>query len=120
MRQSHNNHHLNWNKTWWERDQFSRRIRQHPGMIIRLPIKLHDELHHEIPPAMPPHRTLGIVALGHLNGLESADPLKVVTWHTDFLWHLAEADSRLGHEALKQAEHLERQIGFLGLRYGEA
>jgi hypothetical protein len=86
-------------------------------MIIRLPIKLHDELHHEIKPVTPPYRTLGIVALGHLNGLESADPLRVVTWHADFLWSLAEADTRMGHEALKQAEHLEKQIEFLGLRH---
>ena len=116
MTPSHNNHHFRWNRAWWESEHYARRIRQFGGMILRLPIVPHNELHEEIPPIKPPYRNLGLIELNHLHSLETVDPLVVIPWHADFLWQLAEEDSRIGHEAFKQADHLEQQIAFLGLR----
>lgn len=116
MEKGYNRHHLNWCKNAWYRDGIAKRIREHPGMIIPLPIQLHRELHQEIKPILPPKRMLGTVALSHLHGVGSTDPGFVIPLQADYLWHIAELDTELGHEAFKYADHLEQQISFLGLR----
>lgn len=115
-RLTENNHHLNWCKNDWYRNPIAKRIREHPGMIIRLPIQLHNELHSEIQPIKPMSRELGVIALAHLHALDSDDAPFVVPIQADYLWYMAEADTQLGHEAFKYADHLEQQLAFLGLR----
>jgi hypothetical protein len=107
---------MNWEKRYWMQDGIARRIREHPGMIIRLPISLHNELHQEIRPIVPMSRGLGVIALSHLHSLDSDDARYVAPIQADYLWYMAEADTQLGHEAFKYADHLEQQISFLDLR----
>lgn len=117
MKTNINKHHLCFERKAWEREQFSRKIRQHPGMIIPLYIPTHNALHREIGPIQPPYRTLGLVALAHLYSLDSTDPYYVIPTQADYLWSLTEKENgQLGDEAYKYAIHLEDQIQFLGLR----
>lgn len=116
MEKGWNKHHTSWCKNQWYKDGVSKRIREHPGMIIPLPIPLHNELHREIRPIAPPIRDLGLVALSHLQALGSTDPKFVLPLQADYLWYIAEADTQIGHEAFKYADHLEQQLAFLGLR----
>lgn len=111
-----NRHHMNWEKRHWMRDGIAKRIREHPGMIIKLPIQQHNELHREIRPLMPMSRELGVIALAHLHALDSDDAHFTAPIQADYLWYMAEADTQLGHEAFKYADHLEQQIAFIGLR----
>lgn len=112
-RLTENRHHTQWEKRQWWRDSVTRRMREHPGMIIKLPIDVHNELHQEIRPIAPPHHTLGLIALAHLRAIDSIDPYIVIPKQTDYLWRLADRDSQVGHEAFKYADHLEQQIAFL-------
>lgn len=116
MKDNINKHHVNWNRSWWESHHMSQRIRNHPGMIIPLPIALHNELHHEIPPIRPPHPILAKLALSKLISTPAIEPVYVIPAQADYLWRLAEEDSLTGDEAYVQARHLEDQIEFLNLR----
>jgi hypothetical protein len=120
MEKGYNKHHLNWCRSQWYRDGISKRIREHPGMIIPMRIEDHNALHKEIQPIKPPFRDLGVIALAHLHALDSTDPKFVIPLQADYLWYMAEADTQLGHEAFKYADHLEQQIAFIGLRRARA
>ncbi len=111
-----NRHHMAWCKNAWYKEPIAKRLREHPAMIIRLPIGLHNELHQEIRPIPPMSRDLGLIALSHLHSLDSGDARYVAPIQADYLWYMAEADTQLGHEAFKYADHLEQQISFLNLR----
>lgn len=115
-RRIENDHHLNWNKRQWTMDSFTRRIREHPGMIVHgLYVPTHNRLHSEIGPINPPSRDLAIIALTHLISLDITDGREGAIIQADYLWHLAQQDTEIGDEAYKQATHLDYQIEFLGL-----
>lgn len=111
------NHHGQWDARRWRMEAFTRRIREHPGMILHGVWRpTHEKAHREIPPVQPPGRTLAILALSHLNGLSVRDGREGFVLQADFLWHLSNEDSEFGNEAYIQAQHLEHQIEFFGLR----
>jgi len=117
MKNNFNRHHTQWSKREWSRESYSRKLREHPGMIIPLYIPTHNSLHREIPPISPPFRTLGLIALAHLQSMDIVDPYYVIPSQADYLWQLAERQNgQIGDEAGKYAQHLEWQIEFLGLR----
>jgi hypothetical protein len=116
MEKGQNKHHLNWCKNQWYREPIAKRIREHPSMIIPMRIQDHNELHREIRPIQPMSRELGLIALAHLHAIDSTDARFTAPIQADYLWYMAEADTQLGHEAFKYADHLEQQIAFIGLR----
>lgn len=115
-RRTTNDHHLNWEKRQWTMQGFTRRIREHPGMIVHgLYIPTHNRLHQEIGPIKPPSRLLANVALNHLLSLDVTDGREGAILQADYLWQVARQDSELGNEAYAYAQHLDWQIEFLGL-----
>jgi len=115
-RRQTNDHHMFWEKRQWAMQGFTRRIREHPGMIVHgLYIPTHNRLHQEIGPIKPPSQLLANVALNHLRSLDVTDGREGAILQADYLWGVAEQDSELGDEAYKYAQHLEWQIEFLQL-----
>lgn len=114
--EQYNDHHLNFARREWVLNEFARKIRQHPGMIVHgLHVPKHNRLHQEIPPISPPSRLLATVALTHLNACNVKDGREGAVLQANYLWHLAGQDTELGDEAYKYAQHLDWQIDFLGL-----
>mgnify|MGYP000405514754 CR=1 FL=1 len=115
------NHHGCYDRASWRLLEFTRRIREHPGMILHgIERPIHVGAHKEIGPVAPPGRTLAIIALAHLNALGVQDGREGFVLQADFLWYLSNEDTRLGEEAYMQANHLEQQIEYFGLRKAAA
>jgi hypothetical protein len=116
MEKGYNKHHTRWVRREWLMSSVTRKIREHPGMIIPLLKAEHNELHREIEPVRPPYRTLALVELAHLQSFGSNTPELVIPSHAQYLAHIGEFDSKLGEEARIQADHLQQQIEFLGIQ----
>ena len=111
-----NDHHGWYNRKDFCYEEVTRKMREHPGSIIHgLHIAVHNRLHREIGPVVPPSRLLANIALNHLRSIDVSDGREGFILQADYLWGIAQQDTELGDEAYRLATHLDHQIQFLGL-----
>lgn len=109
-----NNHHLNWCAREWKRNTIHRRIREHPGMIIKLPINLHNQLHHEIPPVRPPALQVARYILDNLISVDNdCNPYTNLRTQYYKLTEYYKEDLPYSEQAYDLAEHYIDQYDFI-------
>lgn len=112
-----NKHHLRFERAHWVYQEFSRKVRQHPGMILHnVSIEEHRGLHKEVQGIRPVTKTLAIISLSHLMSMNTQDARQAAVPHADFLAYIGEDDTKLGEEARAHADHLNQQIDYFNLR----
>lgn len=115
-------HHTLWERREYQRHSVQKRLREHPGMIIPIPRRDHDQLHMEVEALPVISDNLARVALTHLAGMDwqiaSDRPrLDMFDSLTEHFYSQSYRLGRIGREAGMFAEQFEDQRRHLERAY---
>jgi len=107
-RTPYDRHHVLWTRREQQKTRMNRLLRNHPGLIIPLPVSVHRDLHAEIPPPIVPPPPLAESILTAINGQPFNNMFSVAIRHlaelTEAGGRWSEPASQLGFNFLDQAE----------------
>jgi hypothetical protein len=112
-RQFTNKHHTLWRKDWY-RTPIERKTREMAGMVLRLSIDQHQELHSAIEPPAKPNthllRAMHNYNMHNLDSLSSYDRFEAVT---ELLGRVAATGGRNARDAGLLHDNFEEQMPFV-------
>lgn len=97
------------------RDALGKMYRNMGGMVLRMEIEVHKDLHFFVPPPVRPSRDLMYLMVG--NHMDTEEPLERLEGHIEYLEGLVEDDAHYSNEASKLVKNFSDQMMFLSSGY---
>lgn len=113
-RTPYDRHHVLWTRREQQKTRMNRLLRNHPGLIIPLPVHIHRDLHAEIPPPIVPSPPLAESMLSAINRQPFNEMFSAVIKH---LAEVVEADGRWSEQASQLGFNFLDQAEIMGQVY---